>query len=197
MSKQRSTSRSTVVGWLVAAIALSACATTREARRQRDQEELKKETDPRQLIAFGHAAAAAGDMTRAEQYLVTALKAGGDEKTIVPLLLVVCAADHRYPGALEYAENYLNRHPEDADVRFAASSIYAAVGDRVRARIGFERVVAQRPEWAEAHYGLATVLQEEGAEPVAADKHYREYLRLQPEGPYAEAAREHLLKTVP
>jgi tetratricopeptide (TPR) repeat protein len=187
----------TIVGCLLASLAFSACATTREARRQRDEEALKKDSDPKQLAVYGEVSAAAGDMTRAEQYLVAALKAGGDEKAIVPRLLAVCIADQRYPGALDYAETYLRRHPSDTDVRFVAASIYAAVGDTARAREGFERVVAERPNLAEAHYGLATVLRQVGSEPVTADRHYREYLRLQPDGAYAEAARDHLLKSVP
>jgi len=176
---------------------LAACATTEHAKKSKEQEQLKKDADPAELIARGEVAARVGDMTRAEQYLVAALKAGGDERTVVERLLVVCAADQRYPVALEYADNYMRRHPADTEVRFAAATMYAAIGDRTRAEEDLSRVVAEKPDWAEAHYALATVLREKGSSALAADRHYREYLRLSPKGEYAEAARSYLLKSVP
>jgi tetratricopeptide (TPR) repeat protein len=174
---------------------LSACATTEQARRK-EQEQLKKETNPKELLAKGEAAARAGDMTRAEQYLVAALKAGGNERVVIQRLLVVCAADQRYPVALEYADNYLRRHPEDTEVRFASASMYAAIDERERAERELGRVLTDRPAWADAHFALATVLREKGS-PLEADRHYREYLRLSPQGAYAESARGYLLKSVP
>ncbi len=176
---------------------LAACATTEQARRTKDQEQLRKDGDPGELFARGEAAARVGDMTRAEQYLVASLRAGGDERRVVQRLLVVCAADQRYPVALEYADNYLRRHPMDTEMRFAAASIYAAVGDRTRAEEDLARVVTEKPGWADAHFALATVLREKGSSALAADRHYREYLRLSPSGTYAEAARGYLLKSVP
>src|SRR6478735_4715248 len=73
----------------------------------RDREALRKES-ARELMVRGDASAAIGDMIRAEQYFVSALKAGGDERKLVRRLLVVCAADQRYPAAAEYAEHYLH-----------------------------------------------------------------------------------------
>jgi tetratricopeptide (TPR) repeat protein len=131
-------------------------------------------------------------MTRAEQYLVAALRAGGPEKRIVERLLFVCAADQRYPVALEHAEYYLHRHPRDADIQFAAASLHAAVGDIPGAQARLQDVVRARPDWAEAHYALATVLREEGDPGTLADEHDLAYLRLNPKGPLAETARARL-----
>jgi tetratricopeptide (TPR) repeat protein len=189
--------------WFFAVLALfPACgpAPARQAATPvnlRKDNDLAKTNDANQLVAFAQAAAAAGDMTRATEYLVAALRQGGDEKAIVQRLIVVCVADQRYPGALDYAETYLRRHPGDTDVRLVTASIYAAIGDVAKARDGFERVIAEKPDIADAHYGLATVLTEDGSQLLNADRHYREYLRLQPRGTYAEAARDHLLKSVP
>jgi tetratricopeptide (TPR) repeat protein len=184
------------LGWVLFAGALAGCATTEQARN-REEAQLKQESAPAELLAKGDAAARVGDMTRAEQYFVAALKSGGNEKDIVQRLLVACVADQRYPAALEYADNYLRRHPEDAEVRFASASIYAAIGDAARAETELLRVLAEKPAWAEVHYAIATVLREKGSSPLEADRHYREYLRLSPTGTYAEAARGYLLKTVP
>lgn len=189
--------------WLFAVLSLLPACGPAPARQAATPVDLKKENDltktndPKQLVAYAEAAAAAGDLTRATEYLVAALKQGGEEKPIVQRLIMVCAADQRYPGALDYAETYLRRHPGDTDVRLVTASIYAAIGDLGNAREGFERVIAEKPDLADAHYGLATVLKQDGAELLNADRHYREYLRLQPNGSYAEAARDHLLKSVP
>ncbi len=164
---------------------------------ERDRAAIRQDTAPDVLFRRGEAAQAVGDLTRAEQYFVASQKSGGDEKAIVRKLLVVCVADQRFPVALDYAEQYLHRHPRDVDVSFAAASLHAAAGDRSRARTLLERVVADRPRWADAHYALATVLREQGAPSADADVQDLEYLRLAPDGVLAEAARARLTKAAP
>jgi len=177
---------------LVLLVGLAGCA----AQQKRGPDQANQDSNPKELFARGQASAAAGDMTRAEQYLVAALRAGGDEGTITRRLLVVCAADQRYPVALDYADTYLRHHPTDTELRFARASLYAATGDRARAEEDLERVVSEKPDWPDAHYELATVLRENGSSLLSADHHYREYLRLSPNGAYAETARGYLLKSV-
>ena len=179
---------------LVLLLVLAGCAARAAQEKRADQ--TNPDTNAKALFARGQASAAAGDMTRAEQYFVAAMNAGGDEGTITRRLLVVCAADQRYPVALDYADNYLRHHPTDTELRFARASLYAATGDRARAAEDLERVVSEKPDWPDAHYELATVLRENGSALLSADRHYREYLRLSPTGAYAETARGYLLKSV-
>jgi outer membrane protein assembly factor BamD (BamD/ComL family) len=177
--------------WFVTWVSLaggSGCGVSQEKER----ELAKHEESAPELFKKGESAAAGGDMTRAEQYLVAALRAGGKEKPIVQRLLFVCVADQRYPVALEYAEQYLHRHPQDTDLLFAAASLHAAVGDTPGARARLETVTRQRPEWAEAHYAFATVLREDDFDVDRADEHDLAYLKLNPTGPLAEAARARL-----
>ena len=155
----------------------------------RGPDALGKESSLRELTARGDASAAIGDMIRAEQYFVSALKAGGDERKLVRRLLVVCAADQRYPAAAEYAEQYLHRHPTDIDLRFAAASIQAAVGATRRARELLDSVLRERPDWAEAHYALASMMRAQGEPLALADLHDLQYLKLNPQGALAETAR--------
>jgi tetratricopeptide (TPR) repeat protein len=183
------------------AIALSiagaaGCAKSPQQRAQHDLEVVRDETRPDRLQARGEAAAMAGDLTRAEQYFVAAIKSGGDEGILTKRLLVVCITDGRYPAAASYGEDYLRRHPGDTDVRYAISTVYIGLGDLPRARQGLERVVFERPDIADAHYALASVLRDEGAPLLDADAQFREYIRLSPNGEYAEAARASLLKSV-
>lgn len=178
---------------LSALLGTAACGSSIEKERaMRQQEESAAE-----LAKKGDAAAASGDMTRAEQYMVAALRAGGPEKQLVQRLLFVCVADQRYPVALEYAEQYLHRHPQDTDVQFAAASLHAAIGDNGGAETRLRSVLRARPDWAEAHYALSTVLREEGVAGPLADEQDLAYLRLNPKGPLAETARARLSRGAP
>jgi tetratricopeptide (TPR) repeat protein len=179
---------------LSAACLLSTACGSSALSQQRDREALRKESSLHELMARGDASAAIGDMIRAEQYFVSALKAGGDERELVRRLLVVCAADQRYPAAAEYAEQYLHRHPGDVDLRFAAASIEAAVGNNRRARELLDTVLRERPDWAEAHYALASMMRADGEPLALADLHDLQYLKLNPHGPLAETARARLAR---
>ena len=182
---------------LAVVTATAACAQTPEAKASKDLEAMRTETTPERLQTRGEASATAGDLTRAEQYFVAALHAGGDPRALTKRLLIVCITDGRYPAAATYADDYLRKHPSDTEVRYAAATVYVGMGDLQRAREGLERVVSERPLDADPHYALASVLRQEGDSLLEADKHYREYLRLSPDGEFAEAARSSLLKSVP
>jgi outer membrane protein assembly factor BamD (BamD/ComL family) len=163
-----------------------------------DKAAIAHETSPEQLIRKGEASAAAGDMTRAEQYFVMAQRGGADPHAVTKWLLLVCSADQRYPVALEYAEQHLRNHPRDLDIKFAAASLHAAIGDLITARVLMIEVLRERPSWASAHYSLASVLRQEGDQEqlALADQHDLEYLKLAPAGEFAEAARDRLRRSM-
>jgi tetratricopeptide (TPR) repeat protein len=165
------------------------------AAERREREAVAKEASAPELVRRGEASASLGDLTRAEQYFVAALKTGGDQKKITERLLAVCVADQRYPVAVEYAEQYLYRHPRDADVEFAAGSLHAALGNVERARVLLEDVVSQRPNWPEVHYALATVLRDQGEAIELAERHDLAYLQLSPQGTFSETVRARLRST--
>jgi Flp pilus assembly protein TadD len=179
---------------VAAVLGLAACAGTESESRR--VAVVREESSAKILFEKGRAAAAVGDLTRAEQYFVASLKAGGNDKQIIRPLLLVCITDQRLPVALDYAEQYLYRHPKDVDVLFVTASIHAGLGNSERARELFEVVARARPESAEAHYALATVLREQGGS-SQADRHDLEYLRLDPNGRYAEQARARLTEGAP
>ena len=145
----------------------------------------------RELVQKADAAAAAGDLIRAEQYLVSALRGSQDERALMKRLLVVCVASQRYAAAAMYAEQYLYRHPDDALIAQAAATLHLALGERARARTLLEDVIGERPEWPEPHFALASLLREDGAR-AAADAQDREYLRLAPRGPLAAQAQSRI-----
>jgi tetratricopeptide (TPR) repeat protein len=174
-----------------------ACAKSAQDRVVAQSAIMQQESTPERLQARGEAAASVGDLTRAEQYFVAAMKAGGDERLLTTRLLVVCVTDSRYPAAASYGEDYLRRHPNDPEIRYAVSTVYVGLGDLDRARDGLRQVVAARPDIADAHYALASVLRDSGESLLEADKELHDYLRLSPDGQYAEAARAQILKSVP
>jgi tetratricopeptide (TPR) repeat protein len=180
----------------IALLFLPACATTKETRLQKDARIVDQENDPKRLLARGKAFHAIGDYTRAEQYYAAALNQGAAEKEVLPLLLRVCIQSTRYQVAIDYALPVLQRHPDDWRLRLIVASLYTAVGQPGRARDHYERVVKQEPNEPSARYGLAVLLRDEFHDRAAADKHFREYLRVAPEGPHAEEAKGSLLKDV-
>jgi tetratricopeptide (TPR) repeat protein len=182
---------------IAGALGVAGCAATPQKRAKENLAVLERETTPERLQAHGDAAASIGDFTRAEQYFVASMKAGGEERALTKRLLVVCARDARYSAAEEYGEDYLRKHPGDTDVRYAVATLYIGTGELDQARRGLEQVVAERPDIADAHYALASVLRSSGEGILDADLQLREYIRLEPHGKYAEAARASLLKSVP
>ena len=157
---------------------------------------MKAETAPDQLAARGDAFASVGDMTRAEQYFVAALRSGGDPGRLTRRLIAVCVADGRYPVALEYADEHLRKHPADVDVRFAAAMLRSASGDDKRAREELALVLAAKPGFADAHYALALMDKGKG-DVMAADAEFRAYLAASPDGEHVEVARANLMRTIP
>lgn len=166
-----------------------------QSKIQRDLEVMQRESRPDQLTMRGESFAAVGDMTRAEQYFLAALHAGGDAGSLVRRLVAVCVADGRYPAALEYAEDHLRKHPHDLDVRYVVATLRMATGDAKSARENLQVVLAAKPEFGEAHFTLAQLEKEQG-DIMAADAQYREYLRLSPDGAHAEVARAGLMRSV-
>jgi Tfp pilus assembly protein PilF len=180
--------------------ALAACGPRTPAETTKaDLETMRRETEADKLVERGKAFAAVGDTTRAEEYLVAALDQGADPRVVLPVLMQVCVSTGRYRVAIQYAESHLRNHPDDVRTRFVVGTLYAAVGDVKTARENLVTVCEQRPNDSKAHYALAVLARDdaENQDLVLADKHFREYLRLDPNGAHAEEAKSSLLKRMP
>jgi tetratricopeptide (TPR) repeat protein len=175
---------------------LFGCATEGGNKMQADLAVYKKDHNPARMIEYGKGFAAVGDLTRAEEYFTAALEAGGDETVITPMLLRVCIQDGRYRVAIQYGETFIRKHPNDVRTRFVLATLYLAISDNVDARAQFERVLAAKPEDADAHFALAVLMRDSQEDLLSADHHFREYLRLKPGGAHAEEAQASLLKSV-
>ncbi len=103
----------------------------------------------------------------------------------------------RYRLAIDVGERYLNKNPTDHHLRFLVATLYTAIEQHQRARAYLERVLAEDPKHAEAHYLLAVLLRDQSRDWVGADHHFGRYLMLNPAGPHAAEARASLLESVP
>jgi tetratricopeptide (TPR) repeat protein len=181
---------------LACAAASFGCASAPERRLRADVRTFQSEQAPAKLAARGRAFASMGDTTRAREYFDAALEAGGDERELTPLLLSVCVRDGRYRLAIDYAEQYLRKHPRDRSMRFVLGTLRAGVGEPVAAEAAFAKVIQDDPEHPEAEYALAVLLRDQRGDLRGADQHFRAYLKLQPEGDHAEEAKSSLLQVV-
>ena len=178
--------------------ALPACGPSTPAEKaQADLATFRKEATTDNLLDRGKAFAAVGDTTRAEEYLSAALDQGADAREVMPLLLEVCVRTGRYRSAIQHGEDHLRKHPDDVRTRFVVGTLYVAIGETKDAKSNLETVVTARPDDARAHYALAILARDNENDVVGADRHFREYLRIEPSGAHAEEARASLLKRMP
>jgi tetratricopeptide (TPR) repeat protein len=185
-----------VFAFLASLLVAAGCASAPEQRLQADVHTFQNEQAPAKLTARGRAFAAIGDTTRAREYFDAALEAGGDDRELIPLLLGVCVRDGRYRLAIDYAERYVRKHPHDQRMRFVLGTLKAGVGEPLAAEAELTKVVAASPENPDAHYALAVLLRDQRNDPLGADRHFRAYLKLQPEGEHSEEAKSSLLQVV-
>lgn len=180
---------------LVGSLALAACAPTPADKTQANLQTIQMEQSPERLFERGKGFALVGDSTRAEEYFVAAIEHGADGRQVVPHLLEICVRDGRYRVAIEYAEQHLAKYPKDLETRFVLGTLYAALGDSAHAKSQVELVIQARPDESKARYAMAVILRDAG-DVVGADREFREYLRIEPNGAHAEEARGSLLKSV-
>jgi tetratricopeptide (TPR) repeat protein len=155
-----------------------------------------EDKDPRLLFERGRAFAEAGDLVRAEQYLGAALKAGADERAVVPVLLRVCIAARHYRYASEVAELTLARMPDDPRLRLVVGALYVQIGNPGLAREHLERAARELATDADVQFAVGVVFRDDLADRAAADRYFREYLRLQPNGGHAAEARASVMERV-
>jgi tetratricopeptide (TPR) repeat protein len=186
------------------------CAPTPAQKAEADIRSVRSEANAKTLVERGKAFAAVGDHTRAEEYLASGLDAGADPRDVLPLLMDVCVKTGRYRSAIQHGENHLRKHPHDLQTRVMVGALYAAINEGKQAREQLEHVVKAdtasakssdevvSPKiQAQAHYLLGVVARDSESDAVEADRHFREYLRIEPNGSHADEAKSSLLKRVP
>ena len=185
-----------IIATLAACFWLSACAAAPGEQVRSDVQGFEREQATERLTARGQAFAAVGDTTRAQEYLAAALEAGASDQQLTPQLIALCVRDGRYQLAIEHAERYLLRHPDDQRMRFVLGSLFAALGEGSSAERELKRVSEREDQNPNVKYALAVVMRDQRDDPLEADRYFRDYLRLAPHGEHVAEARASLLERI-
>lgn len=145
------------------------------------------------LFRLGVATEEAGDSIRAEQYYSAAIERGHPETEAIPAILRVCVRASRYGDALDHAEPYLVRHPEEWSLRALVASIYMALDQPAEAERHLELVIAMAPEQPSGHYLMGVLARDSLHDRARARGYFARYLELAPDGEHAGEARLELM----
>lgn len=151
---------------------------------------------PERMLELGRAHRKSGDATRAEQEFASVLenKRASDEQRRAALreLLATCIEAQRFRVAIDYAEPELRKQPNDVALLRLVASLAVAVGEGLKARELYERLLAIAPSDAESELALARVLRDSFADRPGASEHFERYVQLAPNGLHAGEARAYL-----
>lgn len=146
---------------------------------------------PHQLAQWAAQLDEAGDLPAAGEMYRAALAAGGPQPELCFQLAEVLyrsgelpAARERYYMALELDENYV-------EARANLGCLLAELGQNVLAVAAFEGALRAHPDYADVHFHLARTLDDLGKSEEASH-HWRVYLALSPDSPWAHEARDRL-----
>jgi tetratricopeptide (TPR) repeat protein len=92
------------------------------------------------------------------------------------------AARERYYMAIELDENFV-------EARSNLACVLAELGETGLSEAAFRGALEYHPDYADAHYHLARLLDREGRA-AEASQHWQMFLQLAPESPWADEARE-------
>lgn len=155
----------------------------------------ERETAPppigRELLDLAADLEAAGEFVEAAEALRAFLQAEGPAAPVMFMLAELLyragdltAARERYYAALELDADHL-------EARTSLGCVLAELGDHELALAAFDGVLRQEPDYADAHWHVAGVLQACGRV-TESRRHLRTFLTLAPESPWAALARERL-----
>ena len=106
---------------------------------------------------LGELLLAKGEPDRAREAFSQELALDPDEFTSNLNMGVLAKQDQNYPEARRYFERALKARPNDPGVRYQMAHVDLATGHPDPARQALEALVAESPDFAEAHATLATV----------------------------------------
>lgn len=106
---------------------------------------------------LGEILLAKGDIERARAAFAQELALDPDDFTSNLNMGVLSKHDQEYADARRYLESALKTRPNDPGVRYQIANIDLSTGNLDRARQSLETLIAESPDFAEAHATLATV----------------------------------------
>jgi hypothetical protein len=144
-----------------------------------------------ELLAMAADLEAAGELEPATEALRALLQAGGPSAGVSFMLAellyrvgVLTASRERYYAAIEI-------DPDHLEARTGLGCVLAELGDHELAEAALDGVLRQQPDYADAHWHLAGILDSVGRG-LDATRHLRKFLALAPDSPWARTAIERL-----
>lgn len=175
--------------WLLALVAGCGSATPAPVAQAPNQNDPLSHIDAKALFDRAQYLAKQGDYIRAEQYFAAAVDKGYPEQKVIGPLVEACVLSSRIPAGLQYAEPYLERHPQAWSLRLIVASLYYSLDRPQDAEVALLRVLEDAPqEPATAHYLLALIYRDAENGEAKMKAHARRYLDLDPRGGHAEEA---------
>src|SRR2546421_936644 len=111
---------------------------------------------PEVYAYYGTALLSTGDQAGAQEAFVHALRDDPNNFDANLRMGLLLRKDERYDEALKYIRHALEIRPGDPGVRYQIASIELSVGQVEAARSHLESLVAEAPNFTEAHVSLAT-----------------------------------------
>lgn len=153
--------------------------------------EMSEPTTPEEMVEAAISYEDEGQLESAVEMYRAALTAGGARAEVcfhlaelLYLLGDISAARERYFMAIELDENFV-------EARANLGCVLAETGELELAVAAFQGTLAHHRDYPDVHYHLARTLDElERSE--EADTHWREFVKLAPDSPWADEARDRL-----
>jgi tetratricopeptide (TPR) repeat protein len=182
--------------WLACALAGAGCATPRPGGIQppANPSPLEKKladnpNDAKVNLQLGTDAEAGGDLLRAEQYYLRAEALGVPADQIIPRILRVLVAAHRFDEALERCRRRLSMVPEDRATRFVEAALLVAVEKPKDAERELNALVRTKPDDPQAYLALGRLYRDGYNDRTRARAMFERYLALAPNGEAAPGVR--------
>jgi len=144
-----------------------------------------------ELLAMAADLEAAGELEPATEALRALLQAGGPSARVTFMLAELLyrvgdltASRERYYAAIEL-------DPDHLEARTGLGCVLAELGDHELAEAALDGVLRQQPDYADAHWHLAGILDGVGRA-FDATRHLRTFVALAPDSPWARTAIERL-----
>lgn len=94
-------------------------------------------------------------------------------------------------GAEQCYRTALRSDPDHAEANYNQAKALQAEGDPENAILFYTKSIHADPEFADAHFNLARTLDKTGRT-AEAERHWRRYLALEPDGEWADFDRQRL-----
>lgn len=152
---------------------------------------IDRSAEPDELIEAAHVREDTGDLAGAIECYRAALAAGGPKPRWVFELAELLYALNDLPAARERYYMAIELDEEFVEARANLGCVLAELGETALAVAALRGALDLHPDFPDAHFHLALAL-EQSDKQAEARQHWKTFLELAPESPWADTARQRL-----